>query len=589
MVAVFTGDDLNAGARADDPDAVRRRRDGPARRSSRSRPATCASSAIRSRSSSPPTATSPRTPPSSSRSTTTSLTPVVDYELRPATDAAQRPRRARRATWPPPWRCRSIPASRQIFDTAPHVVDRDVPPAPLQRGAHGDAAAWWPAGTPTEGSSTCGSRARTRTRPRLVFGRVTGVPESRIRVRIGDVGGGFGLKNFIGREEQVVVLAAYLLGPAGQVDRGPAREPDRVGPRPPRAGDGEGRRRCGRRVPRRPRRPPRRRRRLPDRRRQRRRPGRLFFPGPYRMPRLAWKTASVWTNTCGRAAYRGPWQMETTAREQMVDVVARAIGHRPARAAAPQRGPARRPALHDGRRAWSLENVSPAETLDQAAEAIDYAGFRRAAGRGLPTGRCSASASPSTSSRRRAWARSPTSRRTSACSPTAASTCILGSGRARPGARDDDRAARRRAPRRRHRRRHRAPGRHRVAPRSGPAPAAAAAARCSARRSAGVAPSYGTRRSPSPPTCSRPRRGPRPSSDGVISVAGTPQASVTLAAGGRAPPTSTRRSLPAGIEPGLEVMNRYKAPADHVLQRLPRLHGRGRPGHRRDRGSSATW
>ena len=52
--------------------------------------------------------------------------------------------------------------------------------------------------------------------------------------------------------------------------------------------------------------------------------------------------ASVWTNTCGRGAYRGPWMFETVAREQIVDLAARAIGHRPARAAPAQRR-ARRP------------------------------------------------------------------------------------------------------------------------------------------------------------------------------------------------------------------------------------------------------
>ncbi len=41
-----------------------------------------------------------------------------------------------------------------------------------------------------------------------------------MRVQIGDVGGGFGLKSFVGREEQTVVLAAYLLNATDQMDRG---------------------------------------------------------------------------------------------------------------------------------------------------------------------------------------------------------------------------------------------------------------------------------------------------------------------------------------------------------------------------------
>ena len=49
---------------------------------------------------------------------------------------------------------------------------------------------------------------------RQVFARATGVPENQIRVQIGDVGGGFGLKSFVGREEIVIALAAYVLGAA---------------------------------------------------------------------------------------------------------------------------------------------------------------------------------------------------------------------------------------------------------------------------------------------------------------------------------------------------------------------------------------
>jgi carbon-monoxide dehydrogenase large subunit len=46
---------------------------------------------------------------------------------------------------------------------------------------------------------------------RLAFSRVTGVPVNDVRVQIGDVGGGFGLKSFVGREELTVVLASYVL------------------------------------------------------------------------------------------------------------------------------------------------------------------------------------------------------------------------------------------------------------------------------------------------------------------------------------------------------------------------------------------
>src|SRR5207237_2828461 len=47
---------------------------------------------------------------------------------------------------------------------------------------------------------------------RTVTSRITGVSESRIRVQMGDVGGGFGQKAYLARDEQIVVLASYHLG-----------------------------------------------------------------------------------------------------------------------------------------------------------------------------------------------------------------------------------------------------------------------------------------------------------------------------------------------------------------------------------------
>jgi carbon-monoxide dehydrogenase large subunit len=37
-------------------------------------------------------------------------------------------------------------------------------------------------------------------------------------------------------------------------------------------------------------------------------------------------TRSAYTNTCPRSRYRGPWQVETYAREQAVDLLARRMG-----------------------------------------------------------------------------------------------------------------------------------------------------------------------------------------------------------------------------------------------------------------------
>ena len=38
----------------------------------------------------------------------------------------------------------------------------------------------------------------------------------------------------------------------------------------------------------------------------------MLFPGPYRIPIATWATTSVFSNTPGRTAYRGPWAFESS-------------------------------------------------------------------------------------------------------------------------------------------------------------------------------------------------------------------------------------------------------------------------------------
>ena len=73
---------------------------------------------------------------------------------------------------------------------------------------------------------------------RNFFARYLQIPEATIRVTARDVGGGFGQKMFVFREECAVVLASQAARPAGQVDRGPAREPRRRRPLAQRARHG---------------------------------------------------------------------------------------------------------------------------------------------------------------------------------------------------------------------------------------------------------------------------------------------------------------------------------------------------------------
>jgi len=207
--------------------------------------------------------------------------------------------------------------------------------------------------------------------------RMLGLPEHRVRVVMGDVGGGFGQKMFVTREEMAVVLASYLLccpvrwiedrsenllagGHARQEQATISVATDHDGhllaarvlhlenvgsysvPGTGSVGGGVA----------------------------------MFFPGPYRLPVLSFGNQAVYTNTCGRCAYRGPWLFETVAREQMMDIVARDIGMDPLALR-------RANVITDDDLPYvsatgvRYERISPAATLAQAAELIGYDEFRR--------------------------------------------------------------------------------------------------------------------------------------------------------------------------------------------------------------------
>jgi carbon-monoxide dehydrogenase large subunit len=119
----------------------------------------------------------------------------------------------------------------------------------------------------------------------------------------------------------------------------------------------------------------------------------MIFPGPYRLPAGAFTHASIFSNTVGRTAYRGPWQFESVAREVMLEVSARQMGIDPIELR-------RRNILHpDDLPTFNpcgmpYSDVAPNETLEQAISILDYDGFRREqaaareAGRYLGVGTC---------------------------------------------------------------------------------------------------------------------------------------------------------------------------------------------------------
>ena len=216
---------------------------------------------------------------------------------------------------------------------------------------------------------------------RLFYSRMLGIPEDAIHVVMGDVGGSFGQKMFTQREEHAVVIAARAIGDRpvkwiedraeNLISGGHARQ---EAMRVTVAVDHDGVLLGGRAwhledvgaYP---------------------YPGNgaagasslALFPGPYRWGgpgSVAYHAQAAFTNTCGRTAYRGPWMMETTGREQMMDVVAQKLGIDPleirrrnivSRDEMPFTSPMQ----------LQFETISPSETLEQAVELIGYDAFRK--------------------------------------------------------------------------------------------------------------------------------------------------------------------------------------------------------------------
>ena len=211
----------------------------------------------------------------------------------------------------------------------------------------------------------------------LMGARTLGIGEHKMVVHFGDVGGAFGQKVFLGREDRAVLVAAKLLGRplkwiedrrenllaanharieqmtvsiavdedgkflAANLDQ---LQDDGAYPLGGPAGLGA--------------------------------MSTTLFPGPYRMGPVSWQARTVHTNTCGRGAYRGPWQMESVAREQMIDRVASEIGIDPLEL---RRRNVLKPEDLPYQTSTGLSfetTISPDQTLDQAAEIIGYEDFR---------------------------------------------------------------------------------------------------------------------------------------------------------------------------------------------------------------------
>ena len=299
-------------------------------------------------------------------------TPVVDYHLAAeTTEQLVHPEAGSNAMAAVPFTAMA-PGLDEAFSNADHIVETMIEShryiaVPMEpRGI----LATWNAGT-DELDVVMSTQSVHESR--AFCARMLGIPEASVSVSMRDVGGGFGSKMLIGREEAAVVLATHRIGGSvkwiedrrenliaaphsrnesafvrvavdddGTIQAITAISQCDLGAYPAAAGPMD----------------------------------HQLLPGPYKIPRLGFSVEMTWSNTMGKGPYRGPWMFETTAREMAMDIVARQIGMDPAELR--RRNilrasdlPFTSPGLKE------FQEITPGETLDQALEMLDYEGFRK--------------------------------------------------------------------------------------------------------------------------------------------------------------------------------------------------------------------
>jgi carbon-monoxide dehydrogenase large subunit len=112
----------------------------------------------------------------------------------------------------------------------------------------------------------------------------------------------------------------------------------------------------------------------------------MLLPGPYRVTGYSFDVTVVTTNKCTYVAYRGPWEMETWVRERMLDIIAHELGLDPAEL--------RRRNMMLGEpedrliTGPSVAGASSRVSMDRALELIGYDDFRKEQEAARADGRC---------------------------------------------------------------------------------------------------------------------------------------------------------------------------------------------------------
>jgi aerobic carbon-monoxide dehydrogenase large subunit len=278
------------------------------------------------------------------------------------------------------------PPDEETFTTAAHVVEAHVyqqiyAPVPIE--TRGMVVEWAAA----SGELTVWASTQTPHELRAFCARLLGIPAQSVRVIMRDTGGGFGQKVVPMREDMCIMLAARKVPAAlkwiedrreNLISAGQARHVDGTArmafdddghilaadidfaqdvgayptPYPVLTTAAIG----------------------------------MFFPGPYRVPKASFNYKTVFSNTAGLAAYRGPWQYETLTREILLDIAARKMGMDSVELR-------RRNILRGDEMPYvnpngmPYDHVAPADTFEQAVKILDHEGFRKEQQEALAQGR----------------------------------------------------------------------------------------------------------------------------------------------------------------------------------------------------------
>jgi len=279
-----------------------------------------------------------------------------------------------------------MPPDEELFATAPHVVKEHIyqqmyVPVPME--TRGMVVEW----SATTEELTIWASTQTPHELRAFGARLLGIPAQRVRVIMRDTGGGFGQKVVPMREDMCIMLAARKVSSAlkwiedrreNLMSAGQSRHVDGtvrmafdedgkilaadidfaqdVGayptPYPVLTTAAIG----------------------------------MFFPGPYRVPKASFSYKTVFSNTAGLHAYRGPWQYETLTREILLDCAARKMGMDPIelRRINILRGDEMPFVNPNG---MPYDHCAPADTFEQAVKILDHEGFRKEQADALAEGR----------------------------------------------------------------------------------------------------------------------------------------------------------------------------------------------------------